>query len=169
MERICLFRRLGLPNHGPMKTKLLVTILTAGLCFCATALRAGTLEQEKEFIDKYKAAYEAKDTATLYSFLYAENANSMALGFYKMMMTNGAGEKISKIELVDLTPEEAKKAAETQDGPGGMKTKLPLQPTKKLKITVEQKDANGSSSSTSESFVAEKDGKFVIPVPVTAK
>ena len=30
----------------------------------------------------------------------------MALGFYKMMMTNGAGEKISKIELIDLTPEE---------------------------------------------------------------
>jgi hypothetical protein len=50
-----------------------------------------------------------------------------------------------------------------------MKTKLPLQPTKKLKITVEQKDANGSSSSTSESFIAEKDGKFVIPVPVDAK
>ena len=93
----------------------------------------------------------------------------MALGFYKMMMTNGAGEKIAKIELVDLTPEETKKAAETQDGPGGMKTKLPLQPTKKLKITVETKDGDNTSSSTSESFVAEKDGKFVIPVPVTAK
>ena len=34
----------------------------------------------------------------------------MALGFYKMMMTNGAGEKISKIELIDLTPEETKEA-----------------------------------------------------------
>jgi hypothetical protein len=86
-----------------------------------------------------------------------------------MMMTNGAGEMFSNIELVDLSPEDAKKAAATQDGPGGMKTKLPLQPTKKLKITVEQTDANGSSSSTSESFIAEKDGKFVIPVPVDAK
>ena len=87
----------------------------------------------------------------------------------KMMMTNSAGEKISKIELVDLSPADAKKATEAQEGPGGTKTKMPLQPTKKLKITIEQKDANGSSSSTSESFIAEKDGKLMIPVPVDAK
>src|SRR5437773_5628801 len=152
-----------------MKTQLLSAPLLLALYFSPLALNAGTREQEEAFTAKYKAAFEANNEATLYSFFYTADANPMALGFYKMMMTNGAGEKISKIELVDLTPEEAKKAAETQDGPGGMKTKLPLQPTKKLKITVEQKDANGSSSSTSESFVAEKDGKFVIPVPVTAK
>ena len=46
---------------------------------------------------------------------------------------------------------------------------LPLKPTKKLKITVETKDANGSSSSSSENFVAEKDGKYVIPVPAAVK
>ena len=152
-----------------MKTKLLIAPVLLTLCFAASLLRAGTPEQEKEFTAKYKAAYEAKDTATLESFLYTKGANQMALGFYKMMMSNGAGGKISKIELVDLTPEEAKKAAGTQDGPGGMKTKLPLKPTKKLKITVETKDSNGSSSSTSESFVAEKDGKLVIPVPVDMK
>ncbi len=152
-----------------MKTKLLWVPLLFALSFSPSVLHAGTPAQEKEFTEKYKKAFEANDTATLYSFLYTKDANQMALGFYKMMMTNGAGEKISKIELVDLAPEDAKKAAETQDGPGGMKTKLPLQPTKKLKITVEQKDANGSSSSTSESFIAEKDGKFVIPVPVDAK
>ncbi|MGZ5504011.1 MAG: hypothetical protein ACXWGY_05060 [Chthoniobacterales bacterium] len=93
----------------------------------------------------------------------------MALEFYKEMMIDGVGGKIAKIELVNLTPEDAKKAAEVQDGPGGQKFKLSLVPTKKLKITVEQKDANGSSSSSSESFVAEKDGKFVIPVPADAK
>lgn len=152
-----------------MKTKLLIPILTASLCLTATVLRAGTPEQEKEFTAKYKAAYEGKDTATLYAFLYTENANPMALGFYKMMMTNGAGEKISKIELIDLTPEEAKEAEGVQDGPGGMKTRLPLKPTKKLKITVETKNGDNTSSSTSSSFVAEKDGKFVIPVPVTVK
>ena len=152
-----------------MKTKLLCAPLLLALCFTSSALDAGTPEQEQAFTAKYKTAYEAKDTATLYSFLYTEGANPMALGFYKMMMANGAGEKISKIELLDLTPEEAKKAAETQDGPGGMKTKLPVKPTKKLKITVETKDGDYTSSSTSESFVAEKDGKFVIPVPVTAK
>src|SRR5437763_4222819 len=42
---------------------------------------------------------------------------------------------------------------------------LNLKPTKKLVIKVEKKDENGSSSNTSENFVAEKDGKFVIPVP----
>ena len=152
-----------------MKIKLLWVPLLLALNFSPSLLSAGTPEQEKEFTEKYKKAFEANDTATLHSFLYTKGANPMALEFYKMMMTNGAGEKISKIELVNLSPEDAKKAAETQDGPGGMKTKLPLQPTKKLKITVEQKDANGSSSSTSESFIAEKDGKFVIPVPVDAK
>lgn len=93
----------------------------------------------------------------------------MALGFYKMMMSNGVGEKISKIELVDLSPEDAKKAEGVQDGPGGMKTRLPLKPTKKLRIVVETKDGDNTSSSTNESFVAEKDGKLVIPVPATAK
>ena len=51
-----------------MKSKLLIAPLLI-LCLGATALRAGTPEQEKEFTAKYKAAYEAKDSATLYSFL----------------------------------------------------------------------------------------------------
>jgi len=139
------------------------------MLLAAIAVCAGTPEQEKEFTAKYKAAYEAKDTAALYSFLYTEGANPTALGFYKMMMTNGAGKKISEIELVDLTPEEAKKAAATMDGPGGITMRLPLKPTKKLRTTVETKEGDNTSSNTSESFVAEKDGKFVIPVPVTAK
>ena len=94
----------------------------------------------------------------------------MALEFYKMMQAEGAGTaKISKIELVDLTPEDVKKASEVQTGPDGSKAQLPLKPTKKLKISVETKDANGSSSNSSESFVAEKDGKYFIPVPATVK
>lgn len=46
---------------------------------------------------------------------------------------------------------------------------MTIPPTKKLVMHVEQKDANGSSSSTSTSFVAEKDGKLVIPVPGACK
>ena len=152
-----------------MKIKRLIAPLVIGLTLVVTVLRAGTPEQEKAFTDKYKVAFEAKDTATLESFLYTKGANEMALGFYKMMMSDGAGGKVSKIELVDLTPEDAKKAAETMDGPGGAKMRLSLKPTKKLKVTVESKDANGSSTNTSESFIAEKDGKFVIPVPTDAK
>jgi len=114
--------------------------------------------------------YPAGDKATLESFLYTKDAHPMALEFYKMMQTEGAGTaKISKIELVDLTPEDVKKASEVQTGPDGSKTQLPLKPTKKLKISIETKSADGSSSSSSESFVAEKDGKYVIPVPAKAK
>jgi len=159
----------GLSKSSSMKTKIFfAALLVAPLC--AMSLHAGTPAQDKDFVDKYKAAYEKGDKATLESFLYTKGANPMALEFYKMMQAEGAGTaKISKIELVDLTPEDVKKASETMTGPDGSKAQLPLKPTKKLKITTETKDANGSSSNSSESFIAEKDGKYVIPVPATAK
>ncbi len=149
-----------------MKIKLLALILSP---LCAISLHAGTPTQEKDFVDKYKAAFEKGDKATLESFLYTQGANPMALEFYKMMQADGIGGKITKIELVDLTPDDVKKAAEVQTGPDGSKAQLPLKPTKKLKITIEIKDGNGSSSSSSENFIAEKDGKYVIPVPATVK
>jgi hypothetical protein len=152
-----------------MKMKLLLTALIIAP-LCATSIHAGTPAQDKDFVDKYKAAFEKGDKAALESFLYIKDANPMALEFYKMMQTEGAGSgKISKIELVDLTPDDVKKASEVQTGPDGSKAQLPLKPTKKLKITIETKDANGSSSSSSESFIAEKDGKYVIPVPANVK
>jgi hypothetical protein len=151
----------------PRRFHIIFLLLVAGLS--ASPLLASSPEQEKEFTDKYKTAFEANDSATLESFLYTKGADPTVLEFYKMMIGQGAGGKISKIELVELSADDAKKAEKIQDGPGGIKLKLPFKPTKKLKITVETKDSNGSSSSTSESFVAEKDGKLVIPVPVAAK
>jgi hypothetical protein len=150
-----------------MKTKLLAAVLLIG-SFCLP-LFAGTAEQDKAFVDKYKAAFEAGDKATLESFLYTKDANPMALEFYKMMQADGIGGKISKIELVALTPDDVKKASEVQTGPDGSKAKLPLTPTKKLKISISKKDDNGSSTSSTENFVAEKDGKYVIPVPAKVK
>src|SRR5881394_429724 len=151
-----------------MKTKLFAVVLVVAT-YCLPSF-AGTAEPDKAFVDKYKAAYEKGDKATIESFFYTKDANPMALEFYKMMATEGAGTaKISKIELVDLTPEDVKKASEVQTGPDGTKAKLPLTPTKKLKISVEMKDANGSSTSSTENFVAEKDGKYVIPVPAVVK
>jgi hypothetical protein len=152
-----------------MKTSTkMFTVASAFLFLVALGIVAGTPEQEKAFTDKYKAAMESKDTATLESFLYTKGADPTALEFYKMMQSGEAGEKISKIELVNLTPEDVKKATTPMDGPTG-KVCLNLKPTKKLVIKVEKKDANGSSSSSSENFVAEKDGKFVIPVPGPCK
>ena len=153
-----------------MNTKSLFIGLLALTCAFTASFYAATPEQEKAFVDKYKAAYEAGDKAALESFLYTKGAHPMALEFYKMMQAEGAGTaKISKIELVDLTPEDVKKASEVQTGPDGVKAQLPLKPTKKLKISIENKDANGSSTSSTENFIAEKDGKYVIPVPATVK
>ena len=139
-------------------------LITASL-----SVHAGTSPQEKAFVDKYKTAFEGKDSAALESFLYTQGADPAILGFYKMMQSGEAGEKISNIELVDLSPDDAKKAATPMDSPTGGKVCLTLKPTKKLIIKVEKKDANGSSTSTSENFIAEKDGKFVIPVPGPCK
>jgi hypothetical protein len=152
-----------------MKTSTKIFTVAGALLFSvALGLVAGTPEQEKAFTDKYKGAMEGKDTAALEAFLYTQGSDPAALEFYKMMQSGEAGEKISTIELVNLTPEDVKKATTPMDGPTG-KVCLNLKPTKKLVIKVEKKDANGSSSSSSENFVAEKDGKFVIPVPGPCK
>jgi len=131
-------------------------------------IAAGTSEQEKAFLSKYKTAFEGKDTATLESFLYTQGSDPAAVAFYKMMQSGEAGEKISTIELVNLTPDDLKKATTPMDGPTG-KVCVTLKPTKKLVIKVEKKDANGSSTSSTENLIAEKDGKFVIPVPGPCK
>src|SRR5215470_7701906 len=111
-----------------------VLLVTVGF-----SIPAATPEQEKAFTDKYKAAMEGKDTATLESFLYTQGSDPAALEFYKMMQSGGAGEKISSIELVNLTPEDVKKATTPMEGPTG-KVCLNLKPTKKLVIKVDKKD-----------------------------
>ena len=141
----------------------------AVLLVSTLALVAGDSAAEKAFVEKYKKAYEGNDKATLESFLYTEGAHPMALEFFKMMMTEGAGGKLSGIEMVDLTAEEMKEAAGTEEGPDGVKTKMPLKVTKKLKISTSTKDSSGSSSGSSSVLVAEHNGKFVIPVPAAVK
>ena len=147
-----------------MKSLLVILsiLLISGLCARATT------EQEKTFVEKYKTALETNDTTTLQSCLYNTGADPMIVGFYKMMQSNGEGDKVSKIELEELTLDDVKKATAPQDGPSG-KVCLNLKPTKKLVIMTEKKDENGSSTNTTENFMAEKDGKFVIPVPGPCK
>ena len=144
------------------------SLVLAFLVSISLLLAAGTSDQEKAFVDKYKTAMEGNDTATLQSFLYTQGSDPAAVEFYKMMQSGEAGEKISTIELVALTPEDMKKATTPMDGPTG-KVCLTLKPTKKLVIKIEKKDANGSSTSNTENLIAEKDGKFVIPVPGPCK
>lgn len=151
--------------------KKLSTLLTlaAALLVSGTTSFASTPDQEKAFVDAYKHAFESKDGAKLESFLYTKDADPNALEFFKMMMTAEMGGKISKIELRNLTPEEVKQAAEIHPSPDGGNSKLPVMPSKKLVLNVETSDANGTSSSSSESFVAEVDGKLLIPVPAAVK
>jgi len=127
-----------------------------------------TPAQEKAFVDAYKKAFEAKDEKTLTGFLYTKGADPQALDFYKMMMTNGMGSKITSIQLADLDDSD-KKRAQGGPGPDGRPMKFTLPPTKKLVIKSETKDANGSSSSSDEVFIAESNGKLVIPAPGPVK
>lgn len=151
-----------------MKALVLAIVAVVALT-SAPLLHAASPEQEKAFVESYRKAFEAKDTKTLESFLYTTGADPMVLSFYKDMQSSDAGKKISSIELVDLTPAEATDAAKAKEGPGGKKIALPIKPTKKLVVKITTSDANGSSTGTSESFVAESDGKLVIPVPGPAK
>ena len=136
---------------------LLLAIVPSG-AFCATPA------QEKAFVDAYRKALETKDEKTLTGFLYSKGADPQALEFYKMMMTSEMGAKVASIQLADLDANDKKRAA-GGPGPNGKPMKFTLPPTKKLVIKTETKDANGSSSSTNEVFVAESDGKIVIPAP----
>lgn len=139
---------------------LLVIVPTIGV--------GATPAQEKAFVAAYKKAFETKDEKTLSGFLYTKGADPKALEFYKMMMTSDMGSKITSIELADLDADD-KKRAEGGAGPDGRIMKFTLPPSKKLVIKSEMKDANGSSSSSSEVFIAETDGKLVIPAPGAAK
>lgn len=151
--------------------KKITSFLISGFVVCATFVSqaSATPASEKTFVDGYKKAFEAKDAATLETYLYTKGADPMALKFYRMMMTAEMGSKITKIELRSLTPEEATKASETMPGPDGQLAKLPVTPTKKLVYTVDASTGNGSSTSSNESYVAEVNGKFVIPVPASVK
>lgn len=149
--------------------KLSLAIAVVAMFTTAPLLHAGSPEQEKVFVESYRKALEAKDTKTLESFLYTKSADPTVLGFYKDMQASDAGKPVSSIELVDLTPEQVADAAKLKEGPGGKKLALPLKPSKKLIIKITTSDANGSSTGTSEIFVAESDGRFVIPVPAPAK
>ncbi len=147
-----------MPN--PISRLILVISLVA-----AGSLVASTPEQEKAFVEAYKKAFEAKDEKTLATFLSSKGADPMVLEFYSMMMTEGAGSKIASIELLDLTPEEAKEAGGVKEGPGGTDIKFPIKPTKRLVIKITDR----GNTSTSRVFVAESNGKLVIPVPAPVK
>jgi hypothetical protein len=143
--------------------------VTAILCCLAiaTSALAASPEAEKQFVDTYRKAFEAKDSKTLVALLYTKGADPQALAFYKMMM-GAEGGKVSSIQLLPLTPEDKAKS-ESGKSPDGRKMTLVLPATRKLVVKTETKDKNGSSTSSSEIFVGESDGKLYVLVPAAAK
>lgn len=147
----------------------LQNIIPSILATLTIALHAATPEQEKAFVESYKKAFEAKDTKALDAFLHTEGAAPDTIEFFKMMQSSDAGSKISSIELVTPSKEEIAKYSKPMEMGPGKKYKMPIAPTKQLIIVVEQKDGDNVSKVTSKKPVAEKNGKFVIPVPVPVK
>ena len=144
-------------------------VLALLLAACAAqAVLAATPAQERQFVDAYRKAYEARDHKGLVALLYTNGADPQALTFYKMMLGAEMGGRIGSIELVDLTPEDRARADSTQS-PTGRPMKLVLPATKKLVIKSSTKDKDGSSSSSSEVFVGESGGRLWILVPGAAK
>ncbi|CAN5187942.1 hypothetical protein BH10PSE9_BH10PSE9_22790 [soil metagenome] len=141
----------------------------AALLVVAGPLLAATPEQEKAFVDGYKKAFDAKDAAALKALLYTKGAEPMALDFYAQMMTADFGATITEISLQPLSADDAKKVAAPMDGPAGGKFVLAPKAYKKLVIKTEKKSSTGNSTTSSESFVAEADGKLVIATPAPVK
>lgn len=144
-----------------------IAAIVAALGLAAGAY-AATPAQEKQFVDAYRKAYEGKDHNALVALLYTRGADAKALTFYRMMMGADLGGKIQSIELVDLTSDDRKRI-EGMQGPDGRPAKLVLPPTKKLVVKAGTRDRSGSSSSSSEVFVGEADGRIWILVPATAR
>jgi len=151
------------------RLKSALAIATLGVATLLSAAAAAvTPAQEKAFIDAYRTAYVNKDSKALHAMLYTQGADPMALEFYKMMIAADTGATITSIALVDLTPEDQKKL-ESGKSPDGRPMKMTLKPVKKLVIKTSTKTASATSTGSSESFVAEHQGKLVIPVPGAAK
>jgi hypothetical protein len=151
-----------------MTPSKLTIAVALGMLVAVAEVRAVSPADEAAFLAAYQKAYVAKDAATLYGFLYTKGADPMVVDFYKAMQVQDFGNPKAVFTLEALTPDEIEKAAKPKDGPSGPMA-LPLKPTKKLVTALTTDDENGKSTSSSACYVAEHEGKLVIPVPGPVK
>ncbi|CAG9931532.1 hypothetical protein [Candidatus Nitrotoga arctica] len=130
---------------------------------------AATPAQEKAFVDGFKKAVERKDAKALKALLYTRDADPTVLEFFNMMIVADFGSTIKSIKLVDLTAEENKQMELGGKNIQGKPMKMPLKPIKSLLITTGSKSADLTTNGTSQWYVAEYEGKLVIPVPALVK
>ena len=148
--------------------------LCAGLAICTLGLLAApafaaTPAQEKAFVEGFKKAVERKDAKALKGLLYVRDADPTALEFYNMMIVADFGSTIKSIKLVDLTAEEDQQMGTVGKNIQGQPMKMPLKPIKSLVLTTASKSADLTTSGSSQWYVAEHEGKLVIPVPALVK
>ncbi len=122
----------------------------------------------KLFAETYLYALQNKDTPKLDSMMLTDGVPAETVEFFKTMREEpGEGTSLS-VEVTTPSPEDLAKFAGEQEMPDGKMYKMPMTPTHLLKITAETKDASGESKSSSSMPIAEKDGRFVILLPVPA-
>ena len=152
--------------------KTFSTLLATGLLAsmtCAVPALAATPAQEKAFVDGFKRAVARKDAKALRALLYVKDADPTALEFYNMMIVADFSSTIKSITLVDLTTEENKQMETGGKNIQGQPMKMPLKPIKSLVIATATKTAELTVSGSSQWYVAEYEGKLVIPVPALVK
>ena len=149
-------------------TALLGSVFSVAVLLVTPAL-AATPAQEKAFVDGFKKAVERKDAKALKALLYVKDADPTALEFYNMMIVADFGLTIKSIALVELTAEENKQMETGGKNIQGKPMKMPLKPIKSLEITTATKTADLTASGNSQWYVAEYEGKLVIPVPALVK
>jgi hypothetical protein len=129
---------------------------------------AVTPAEEKQFVENYKKAYEAKDAKAMTAMLYSKGADPQALEFFTMMMTTELDGKIASIELRDLNADDKARLANSRS-PDGRPFKFVAPPIKTLVVKFANTDTSESSYSETDLFVAEVDGQLRIPVPASPK
>ena len=132
----------------------------------AKTAAAGSQTAES-FLAAYRKAHEGKDKAALDAFLYNEGTPAEVVEFFRMMR-DASLEGKATIELKTPTVEEAAKFDKVMEMPDGKNYRLSIKPSHQLVVSTETKEGDSSSKSSSTFPVAQKEGKFVIPLPVPA-
>ena len=133
---------------------------------------AGTASAKADpqlFAETYLHALQSKDTPKLDSMMLTDGVPAETLEFFKMMREEPGEGTTMSVEVMAVTPEDLEKYGAEQEMPDGKMYKMPMAPSHVMKITSETKDASGESKGSSSLPIGEKDGRFVIllPVPVS--
>lgn len=123
---------------------------------------------EKAFMETFRKAYEATDEKTLDGLLYTKGADKDMIDMFGIMLSMGAGKKITSISIQPVSEADLKRLAAMTDEKG-RPVMSPLPVNRKLVFRSESKTARGGTESTTSILLAEDGGKLVIPVPVPAR